>query len=84
MMRIHTKALALSSGIVCGVIVCVKTLAGLYFGYGMECLRIFESIYPGYSISVVGSIIGLIYGFLNGALVIGLISWIYNRIFVRM
>ena len=84
MMRIHTKALALSSGIVCGVIVCLKTLAGLYLGYGMECLTVFESIYPGYSISVVGSVIGLVYGFLNGALVIGLISLIYNRIFVRM
>jgi len=84
MMRIHTKALALSSGIVFGIIVCLKTLAGLYFGYGMECLTIFESIYPGYSISVVGSIIGLVYGFLNGAIVVGLISWLYNRIFVRM
>jgi len=83
-MRIHTKALAISSGIVFGLIVCLKTLAGMYLGYGMECLKIFQSIYPGYSISVVGSIIGLVYGFLSGAIVVGLIGWIYNRIFVRM
>jgi len=84
MMRIHTKALALSCGIVFGVIVLVKTLLGLFLGYGAGCLTLIESVYPGYSVSVVGSIIGLIYGFLNGAIVGGLIGWVYNKIFVRI
>ena len=84
MMRIHTKALAISCGIVCGGLICIKTLLGYFFGYGMEYLIILSSIYPGYSVSVVGSIIGLIYGFLNGAIVAGLVSWLYNKIFVRI
>jgi len=84
MMRLHTKALALSAGIVVGGSVFIITLAGVFFGYGEVFLQLLESIYPGYSISLVGSAIGLVYGFLDGALCAGLIGYVYNKTFVRM
>jgi hypothetical protein len=84
MMRIHTKALALSSGVVCGGAVFIMTLLGTFFDYGLDFLVVLRSVYPGYSISIIGSIIGLLYGFLDGVIWFGLIGWFYNRIFVRL
>jgi len=84
MMRIHTKALALSCGMVVGLSICLKTLAGFFFGYAPQCLELVQGAYPGYSVSVVGSVIGLLYGFITGGIFGGLIGVIYNRIFVRM
>jgi hypothetical protein len=83
-MRIHTKAFAISAGIVCGGLVGIASLLGLYFNYGIDFLYILRSVYPGYTVSVLGSIIGALYGFLHGALVAGVISFIYNRIFVKL
>ncbi|MEW6001658.1 MAG: hypothetical protein AB1638_03285 [Nitrospirota bacterium] len=40
------------------------------------------SIYPGYSISPLGSIISLFYGFVDLLIAGTIIGWIYNR-FVR-
>ena len=84
MMRIHSKALALSCGIVFGGVILIKTLAGFFFGYGLQCLEIIETLYPGYDISAVGSVIGFLYGFLTGGIIGGFIGVIYNRIFVRL
>jgi hypothetical protein len=84
MMRIHTKALALSCGIVFGLIICVKTLAGFFFGYAPGCLELFSGAFPGYSVSIVGSVIGLLYGFISGGIIGGLVGFFYNRLFVRL
>ncbi len=84
MMRIHTKALALSCGIVLGALIFCVTLAGMFFGYGSECLALLQSIYPGYSVSLIGSIIGLLYGFLTGAVIASFVGTLYNKLFVRI
>lgn len=84
MMRIHTKALSLSCGIVMGVLLFLKTVAGVFFNYAPQCLELISQALPGYSVSLVGAVIGLLYGFLIGGSISGLIGIIYNRFFVRM
>ncbi|MBU1862403.1 MAG: hypothetical protein KKH94_01920 [Candidatus Omnitrophica bacterium] len=84
MMRIHTKAFALSCGIALGIVICIKTLVCVFFGFGSDGLTMMASNCPGYSLSIVGSVIGLIYGFLKGAIIGGLIALIYNKLFVKL
>lgn len=60
------KTTALTIGIFWAVCLFLITLASHNTGYADEFLRSIESVYPGYTISVVGSFIGLIYGFLDG------------------
>ena len=84
MMRLHTKAVALSSGIVLGGIVVVKTVLALYAGYAPETLEIMMGWCPGYTISPVGVLIGFLYGFLKGAVTGGVFAYLYNKIFVRI
>lgn len=81
-MKLNLKALSLSSGLVWAGAVFLTTLLSVPTGYGKEFLNVIASIYPGYSISWAGSIIGLLYAFVDGfisALIFGLI---YNA-FVR-
>ncbi len=84
MMRIHTKAFAISGGIVVGGGIFAVTFGNFFFGLFAECVKIFASLYPGYTVSVAGSVVGALYGFITGALICGLFSVIYNRIFIRL
>ena len=84
MMRIHTKAFALSGGIVLGLLIALQTLISYFLNLTLESLNIFLSIYPGFSITPVGSVIGFFYGFLSGAILAGAFSVIYNRIYIKL
>jgi undecaprenyl pyrophosphate phosphatase UppP len=75
-MRLNLKALGLSFGIVWAGAVFLSTLLSVPTGYGRGFLELLSSIYPGYSISWAGSVIGLVYAFVDGficALIFGAI-----------
>lgn len=76
----NVKRAALTGGIVWGACIFLSTLAAIYFGYGIAFLEWVGSIYPGYSISLVGSIVGAIYGFFDVFIAIYIISWLYSKI----
>lgn len=84
MMRIHTKALAISTGIVFGVSVGIMTIISVYTGYGREMLVLLSSVYPGYDVSLIGAALGVLYGFIDMAIFMSAIGFLYNKLFVRM
>jgi hypothetical protein len=45
-----------------------------------EHLKLLGNYFPGYSVSWPGSVIGLVYGALTGAVVGASLAWIYNRL----
>ncbi len=80
-MRLNPLALGIALGTVWGGSLFLTTWISYYTGYGALFLRTMaESIYPGYSITPVGSLLGLVYGFLDGLISACLIGWIYNKI----
>jgi hypothetical protein len=80
-MKIKPLALGISLGIVWGVVLFFTTWISYYTGYAKMFLEVLAvSIYPGYTISPTGSIIGLIYGFADLFIMGGITGWIYNRI----
>ncbi len=74
------KAFAMTSGLIWGVIVFITTwwliaqqkMIGepTFIGY----------IYPYYTVSPLGSIIGLVYGLVDGFVLGLLFAWLYNRL----
>ena len=38
-----------------------------------------SALYPGYSVTYLGSVVGLVYGFVSGALIGAAFCWLYNR-----
>ncbi len=77
-MRLNLKALALSCGILWALCLFLVTLISLVTGYADALLEVVASIYPGYSVSALGLILGLIYGFVDGAIAALIFGWVYN------
>lgn len=78
-MEINAKSLALSGGVIWGMALFLITLLSLATGYASMFLGLIADIYPGYSISILGSFIGLIYGFVDAYLGFYILAWLYNK-----
>jgi hypothetical protein len=66
-MRLKPVALGIAIGAVWGVSLFITTWISYYTGYGKLFLEVLaQSIYPGYTITPLGSFLGLLYGFLDG------------------
>ena len=77
-MKLQALPLGLAAGIVWGASVFLATLWIMMRGGPGEHLVLLARFYPGYSVSIGGSILGLIYGFIDG-LIGGLVfAWLYN------
>lgn len=80
-MKLKPSALGISLGLVWGVSLFLTTWLSFFTGYGKLFLEVLaQSIYPGYTISPLGSFLGLAYGFLDGFVSATLIAMIYNRL----
>ncbi|MDA8239305.1 MAG: bacteriophage holin [Nitrospiraceae bacterium] len=80
-MKIKPFALGLSLGAVWGGALFITTWLSYFTGYGKLFLNTLAvSIFPGYSISPLGSLLGLFYGFLDLFIMGMLAAWLYNGI----
>lgn len=80
-MKLKPIALGAALGIVWGGSLFITTWISYYTGYGKLFLEVLaKSIYPGYTISPIGSALGLFYGFLDGFISATLIALIYNKL----
>ena len=70
--------LGLAGGLIWGITVFVVTLISLTNGYANDFLMILASIYPGYNISVNGSLVGFLYGFVDAFFGLFIFAWLYN------
>ncbi len=76
---LNTKAFALSTGIVWGLIIFITTLLSATAGYGKGFLEAYGSLHPGYSISIAGAAIGLVYAFICAFVGVYILVSIYNK-----
>ena len=76
-MKIDPKPFGLASGIVWGVAVFLMTNISSLRGGGGTLSRLGQ-IYPGYSVSFVGSIVGLVWAFVSMFVLAFLLAWMYN------
>lgn len=79
-MKLDAISFGVASGIIWGALIFISTFIALYTGYTKDFLVVMTNVYPGYTITPLGSLVGLIYGFID--LFIGgfLLAWIYNKI----
>ena len=77
-MKLDAKAFALASGVVWGVVVFLATILSLV-RHGGETLSKLAQVYPGYTVSFVGSIIGLVWGFITMYVLGWVLISLYNK-----
>jgi hypothetical protein len=74
----NVKAFAVAAGILWGFLLLAFTLLEAARGVG-HTLGALSALYPGYSVTYLGSVVGLVYGFVSGALIGAAFCWLYNR-----
>ena len=77
---LNPKNFGVAIGIVCGLSAFIITWISIMTGHATLWLTLMEDAYPGYHISPLGSIVGLIYGLIKGFIWGGSVSWLYNRL----
>ena len=74
----NVKAFAVAAGILWGFLLFALTLLEAARGVG-HTLSVLSALYLGYSVTYLGSVVGLVYGFVSRALIGGAFCWLYNR-----
>ncbi|RKX22458.1 MAG: hypothetical protein DRP45_11360 [Candidatus Zixiibacteriota bacterium] len=82
-MKLNVKALAFTSGILWGLgLFCITWWIILFDGATCETTLIGQ-VYRGYSISPIGSVVGLLWGFVDGLIGGAIFGWVYNLVAAR-
>ena len=80
-MKFNIKTLAVTSAILCGLVMLLVGLANLICGsYGLQFLQTMSSVWPGYHAtrSVADFILGILYGAVDGLIYGAAFAWLYN------
>ena len=75
-MKLDAKAFALASGVIWGAVVFLATCVSL-LRHGGETLSKLEQVYPYYTVSIVGSFIGLVWGFVS----MFVLGWVFISLY---
>lgn len=79
---LDAKKFGLAAGILWGACLFVFTIIAYFTGYAYSWLMMWSHIYLGYNISLLGSIVGLVYGFFDGFVCFFLFAWLYNKLLI--
>ena len=77
-MALNEKYLGLAGGILWGFCMLITTWISVGTGYASGLLNAMSTIYPGYTVTLWGCVLGMIYGFLDGFIGFYLLAWLYN------
>ncbi|MCL6088588.1 MAG: bacteriophage holin [Candidatus Marsarchaeota archaeon] len=77
---IDPARLGIAGGIIWAAALFVCTLVSLYSGLWTVFLALVADIYPGYTVSLAGSIVGAVYGFVDMFVFLYVLAWLYNRV----
>jgi len=75
---VDTKALALTLGGTWGGGVFLLGLMAAFLEWGTPMVELLGSVYLGYGPTPVGSLIGLVWAFIDGAIGGFILAWVYN------
>jgi hypothetical protein len=78
-MKFNTKAFAVASGLIYGFVLLISVLWLVARGYSNQ-ETLLSMVYPGLTISPLGSLLGLVYGFFDGVIIGALFAWLYNHL----
>ena len=79
-MKLNIKAFGLTCGILWGLAVLLSTYWIIIIGSPGSTLALIQKFYFGYSVSWLGGIVGLIWGFVDGFICGAIFAWLYNKL----
>jgi len=79
-MKLDLKVFSLTAGLLVGLGVFLMTWWLVAFEGSTGDMTFLGRLYKGYNISPIGSLIGFVWGFVNGVIGGGLFAWLHNKI----
>ena len=79
MAKLDVKAFALAIGIVWSVAMFILGIMAMVCGWGAKFVEILSLLYIGYSPTLLGSIIGAVWGFVDAGIGAAVVAWLYNK-----
>ena len=79
-MKIEVKGLALTLGILFGLTAFVLGVLSLLFGFATDYVVAMAALYIGFAPTLIGSIMGAIWGFVHCAISGAVIALVYNKL----
>jgi hypothetical protein len=79
-MKLRIRAFGLTTGIVLGLAVFLLTMVYLIFNYESSTLVKLHKVFPGFDITFVGGVLGLVWGFVYGVIGGAIFAWLYNKL----
>jgi len=80
MAKLDLKAFGLSLGIVWSFAMLSLGLINLGYHWGSSIVEVMSTLYIGYKPTILGSIIGGIWGFLDAGIGGFVVAWLYNKL----
>ena len=80
MLKLDIKAFSLAGGILWSAGVFIMGLSAMGCGYCYKFVAWLGNFYLGYSASVVGSIIGAVWAFVDAGIGCAIFAWLYNKL----
>lgn len=81
MAKLSAKACGLALGIIWGAALLIMGLAAMIFpGYAAGFVRSAGSLYIGYNSTIIGSLVGALWGFIDAGIFGLLFAWLYNKL----
>jgi hypothetical protein len=77
-MKLNVKAFALTAALVCGIGIFLLTWWVILFEGASDTRTVIGLVYRGYTMSPLGSIIGLVWGLVDGLIGGAIFAWLYN------
>lgn len=77
-MKLHALRLGIAVGIVWAIGVLCLGGAAIVFDWGTPVVQLLESVYLGFSPTLPGLLIGVLWAFVDGFIGGFLIGWVYN------
>ena len=78
-MKLNIKAMAIAFGLVWGISLFVITWWIILLEGSSNASTFIGKFYLGYSLTPIGSIIGFVWGLVDGAIGGAMFAWLYNR-----
>jgi hypothetical protein len=79
-MKLNVKAFGLAVGVVWGLIILAVTLVLTVKATGGEHISRLNVFYPGYDLSYLGALIGLVWSLVYGFVAGAILAWVYNKV----
>ena len=79
-MKLDAVKFGLSAGIIWGISVFVMTLIAQGTGYGIGLVSALGKLYIGEQPTIIGAILGMVYGFFDAGIGFYIFAWLYNKL----